>query len=945
VNVALLVLLPLALAGFASGALVGWLVQAAGTSAPTVPPAFWRVLPPALLLLAAGCWLGARRAAAGGRPLSESSRWLGVAAAGALLAPWLLEVALPVPEPVTGLRLSLAAALSGAAAFVACGAAFSLLAEARAVTGRAGALAAVGALLLGVGLAWPAGAPARWLGLPAVPTALHAALAAALAGVLAAALSVDERPAPAGRARSAAAGPTLLLAVFGALLVALLLQVRQFEAQVAAVPVLLAQAFAGAGVLGLLLAAGQPESRADGGPLAPSIAWRLLVASAALLVSLGSLELHATVTPAAVLLVALGLSGACVATDGVSRPLAPLLAGASLPLLLHALRSSDGQPPDAQVDLRGALVVGAAAALLGTLAAGAPRDGRDVLRRSAQAVLALAALAALPFVRLPQAPWRKAPEDVALLAREEGLRHLDVIVGRPDGRAVLRRDGAPLVGDELGELHARRLGRLAAALAPGAQSAALLLRDDGQLFAALAATTPAHVTCVEPDAALVVLQPDVDWEAGQDARGGPPTLVIDDPRAWLLRHPRELDLVVANLFRPDESGAETWLTAEHFLALRGALREGGVAVVALPLHLLPWPALQHVGTAFLQAFPDARLFVGSLLADAPVAVLAGGLTTGVPGARALDELLGASPSAAGLNGAPDLYDLYVCDGWTLAARWSDAPPATLERPLGAWLSAGRAADAPLLARLNLRLLADLAAPLDTSSLAARPTSDKDDRRLGAELTARSAALAGLLVARSSQLALDQAAAGELSSDERQDREAELSAALLYAWRSAPGHLDVRDALLERAARLTREGRHESAAKLLDAAVQVLDDPRLASSLGASLLRLQRTDQALELLQAARARAPADAGVLVPLAAALLAAGRDAEAHVVLEQAARAVEPLPLPPSPAAALGLLRADTAAVAPARRLLQSLPADDPWSAVLARLLRLPPPGSPPP
>ena len=378
--------------------------------------------------------------------------------------------------------------------------------------------------------------------------------------------------------------------------------------------------------------------------------------------------------------------------------------------------------------------------------------------------------------------------------------------------------------------------------------------------------------------------------------------------------------------------------------MRGALRADGVAVVALPLQLLPWPALQRVGAAFLEAFPDARLFVGSLRADVPVAVLAGGLSNGLPGTKALDELLSDSSSVAGINGAPDVYDLYICDGWTLASRWRDEPEATLEQPWGAWLTAGRESDAALLARLNLRLLADLAVPLDTSSLLARPIADKDDRRLGAELTARSAALSGLLVARSAQLALDAAGQGELSGDERLARETELSSALLYAWRAAPGHLDVRDALLERASRVAQEGRYETAAELLDRAQQILDEPRLAGVLGGLLLRLDQPDEALTLLTSARTRAPDDRSVLINLATALLLVGRDADAHARLEEAARTFAPASLPPLPAAALGLLRGDSAAVAPARKLLAGLPADEPWARVLARLLGTPPTGAPP-
>src|SRR5204862_265962 len=82
-------------------------------------------------------------------------------------------------------------------------------------------------------------------------------------------------------------------------------------------------------------------------------------------------------------------------------------------------------------------------------------------------------------------------------------------------------------------------------------------------------------------------------------------------------------------------------------------------------------------------------------------------------------------------------------------------------------------DRAWIARTNLRLLAGLSQPLDTTSFEARPVNDKENRRLGTELTARSAALTSLLLARAAWLQLSDAPPGSLSDGEREALEHEL----------------------------------------------------------------------------------------------------------------------------------------------------------------------------
>jgi len=355
----------------------------------------------------------------------------------------------------------------------------------------------------------------------------------------------------------------------------------------------------------------------------------------------------------------------------------------------------------------------------------------------------------------------------------------------------------------------------------------------------------------------------------------------------------------------------------------------------LPLHQMPWPAFASEAQSFLEAFPESRVFLASLRAPEPFVALVGELDGKLPGAERLDAFLAGAPSPAGISGAADVFDLYVCDGWTLGGRVREAPESTLERPLAELLSARREGEALPLSVINLRRLADLALPLDTVSLAARPVAEKEDKQLGAQLVARSQALRGLLVAQAARLERLGAAEGALSADERGALEDEQAAALLQAWAAAPGPADVAAALLGLAGELVAARRWEAADSLLASATGTLADGRLLGLRAGVLIDLGSVDEALRVGRQATEAAPGDPNALVNLARALLITAQDEEAKQVLDEARRAFAPAPLPPLHAACLALLERDPDARATAQALLAQLPAGESWAVVLRRLL----------
>lgn len=563
--------------------------------------------------------------------------------------------------------------------------------------------------------------------------------------------------------------------------------------------------------------------------------------------------------------------------------------------------------------------------------------GERVALRWSCALLAVAALVATRMADPIELPWQTRADETALLRRVEGPDHVVSLVETQALGARLVLDGrAELAGPAEARL-GRRMGRLAAAMRPSASRALLVGRAAGHVLAGLAMSTPARVVCIEPSEELIALDLETPFPPGVEAIGGPPLVAHGVPRDWLGRFPREYDLIVGGLVHPGARGAGARLSREHFVALRTALAEDGVAVQWLPLYRMGWPAFATVTNAFLDAFPDARLFVASLRSDLPLVALVGGLDDGLPPFARIDALLAASPAMDGLAAAVDVADLYVADGWTLMTRFRDEPMNTLEHPLAELLSQDTRGDEAWLATAAMRQLAHISLPLDTSSLRSRPADPKQDRRLGAELTARSAALTGLLIARAARASLLVAAPGALSDDEQTSLSEELDSALLAAWGAAPGHRDVRDALLEHASELAFAERYGSAAELLGAAHGVLPDGRLGGTLGGVLLRLRLPDEALEILADARERAPEDRTVLVNLGTALIMLGRDGEALDAWVAARAAFAPARLPLLQYTALALLEAGDdlpAARAAASALRAAMPADDPWAGVLERL-----------
>lgn len=959
-NVAILSLVAAAAAGAAALLLeLAWL-RSASSALPGVVPAAVVVLPAFLLAWSAGSMVAGRLVDRAGSRCLLAARWLALGAVAAWLAPELLALAGSGGPPSTvGGRLVVGALPALPAAF-ALGGALPLLSRLRAAEGlpparATGAVAAAVALGGAAGChGWPdllgSGAPVSLLAALILAAAAGLCWLLALAGGESSEEAPTADPLPDGGSRST---PLLPLAAFlaGALLVGGQVLLLRVGAQSAGATLSTTVTV----LLWLHLGMGA-------GAVIMSTRWRALPAESltALLLATAGLALAwpgglAGLTsnsldpaPAALLL---GLGAGSVVTAASRAGRRPGARFGSWVGDLAALSTLGGmvggfgavhllsEVSDTPTALRGL----ALAALATALVLGAVACGLAVRRVPAGLGLVLVLAASLVgFTSEPvEFPWRTHPDETELLARHEGPFGVTDLVATASGGRRLKLDGRFGVGGGGSDTLARRLGRVAACLAPDAERALVLGLGAGHTLAGVQTTSRAQVDCVEHNPSLWETVELADLAAGRAPPPGPlpprePVQPVElaDARAWIASHEGTYDLVVGDLFFPWLSGAGDLLAMEQLRSVRRSLTDQGVYVQWLPLHQLPWPAFGSAARGFAEVFPTARLVVATPLAGEPLVALVGGLMGGVPGQEAVDGLLADVPDPAGPNRWTEFIDLVICDAWQLSERFEDEPLPTLDHPVTELLSQGRFDDESLMAWRNGRLLSELVTPLTTSSLARRPSDGREVRELGRELIQRAAVTKLLLLAR--------AATGERASVDpfdpgaRARRDAldhDIDTALLGAWAELPGHAAARSALLERASSRTQDGRWEEAATLLHGALERGRDVPLAAMLGGIFTRLGFLDEALALLEGAREGAAPDRSLLLNLGAARLFAGRpDDEAREALEAAAALG---PLPPLHDAALALLTERPGARESAAALASAMGDDEAWALALSRLV----------
>jgi spermidine synthase len=197
------------------------------------------------------------------------------------------------------------------------------------------------------------------------------------------------------------------------------------------------------------------------------------------------------------------------------------------------------------------------------------------------------------------------------------------VIRTADGGRVLRVNNHFQQGGTATAVAARRHAHLPLLVHPAPGRALFLGVGTGITMGAAVDHPGLEVEGVEllPEvvAALGEFEPE---NRGVRARAGV-RVTTADARRFVRVGEGTYDVIVADLFHPAEDGAGMLYTREHFAAIRGRLRDGGVFCQWLPMHQLDMAGFRDVGATFLEVFPEASLWLLRFNVDVPVVGLMG----------------------------------------------------------------------------------------------------------------------------------------------------------------------------------------------------------------------------------------------------------------------------------------------------------------------------------
>jgi spermidine synthase len=187
------------------------------------------------------------------------------------------------------------------------------------------------------------------------------------------------------------------------------------------------------------------------------------------------------------------------------------------------------------------------------------------------------------------------------------------------------------------------------------------------------------------------------------------------------------DVIIADLFHPQQAGVGNLYTREHFAAIKSALADGGLFVQWLPLHELPPAELATLVRTFVAVFPSASAWLahfnartcalGLLGSERPLPLVWDDV---VSRASALRPLVGDYL----LDRPLEIFGGLLMGPGALARLAGDGPLHTDDRPLIDWLVPLHRAHDPALRLRGVTTVLDAAfPPEDAAAPADRDPSD------------------------------------------------------------------------------------------------------------------------------------------------------------------------------------------------------------------------------
>jgi spermidine synthase len=199
-----------------------------------------------------------------------------------------------------------------------------------------------------------------------------------------------------------------------------------------------------------------------------------------------------------------------------------------------------------------------------------------------------------------------------------------------------------------------------------------------------------EVDCTELDrGVLALVGPRLPAELASALADPRAAVRHEDPRAWLAAHPARYDVVLLEAPEPASAAANRFATREFFSLVRRALRDGGVAALALPAspnYLGPELRARNasIAGALAAAFPRTEV-----LAAEPLTLLASSATEPLVDPAALVRRLRERHIAAGAITPEVIEALLAPDRRAFMSgelRRGDVPPNSDRAPVALYLN-------------------------------------------------------------------------------------------------------------------------------------------------------------------------------------------------------------------------------------------------------------------
>ncbi len=571
-----------------------------------------------------------------------------------------------------------------------------------------------------------------------------------------------------------------------------------------------------------------------------------------------------------------------------------------------------------QLGLRKALVVSALVNLLTALLLAARAPIRVGARLGAAAAVLAVGVSA----------WLVVPGELRFWAVDPGEMLVDYREGPDANVAVVRRDDRSLhlrtnllfsQGGGEGYLIEQRQGLLPALLHPRSERILVLGLGTGNTAGALTRVPGARVDVIEILPGVLELSRHfAEWNYRLHENSSV-RIHVGDAVSFVRYSSAVYDVVIGDLFHPGERGAGALFTVDHFQAVRSRLARGGLFCQWLPLHQLSPEEVRTVTRAFLEAFPQATLWIAYPHAlDPSAALIAGESPLAVDVDRLAERLVADSMllevlRGCGFDQADGVLALSVTGSAALARASESAPLATRDRPLIEFDSPRKEARRATFPESNLAMIerlwsstspievgddAESRRRLEAYREATRRLVRGQIYRMQRLRSSRRDEISSLLDLEISEYQqalkgacdyhyLDLVVADLLGTLLMESRYDEVLALGERAVEACP---DVFDFRLHLGRAYTKLLDPEAAIRHLGRAAEIAPDSYLAHAyLGINLYRLQRSDAALAELE--RARALDDSGTLIwkPLGLLYLAGGDREGARRALERA-RKIDP-------------------------------------------------------